>query len=303
MSNEVKVKKAREYIEGQIDAVYPKTTSIHNKLVMDAMAYSFKNGGKRLRALLIYATYELGEKKHNDIQPFLAALEMIHTYSLIHDDLPSMDNDDLRRGKPTCHIQYDEATAILAGDALLNMAYELMADACVRNEDIAYRKAMKTLAHGAGIFGMVGGQAADLLYENDENVAKEALAYIHHNKTGQLLAAAMKIGAILSGYEDQEVEVFGNIGFTLGLAFQIQDDILDIESTEEKLGKPIGSDAINHKTTYVSLYGIKKAKVKVDELFDEIYKDIEKYRRSSKVEGMTKITLDEVITYIHHRNY
>lgn len=271
----------QEQLNQWIEECLPKATSNRHQKVIEAMDYSVRNGGKRIRPLLMYASYQLlvkqsyAEEYKEDLYPFLGAMEMIHTYSLIHDDLPAMDDDDLRRGKPTCHIVFGEANAILAGDGLLNYAFESISqkayDTLLKYPERGIRmvRAMATLSKAAGIYGMIGGQAADMLFENSESVALEDLLYIHRHKTGALLEASCVIGAILSGASEGQIELLRNIGENIGLAFQIQDDLLDRLSTTEELGKPVHSDEKNKKTTYLSFYSIEEAKVEILRRMDE----------------------------------
>ena len=249
-------------IEDMITRYLPKEEG-YQKTVLEAMNYSVLAGGKRLRPLLMLETYRLfGGSNFRVVEPFMAALEMIHTYSLVHDDLPAMDNDEYRRGKKTTHAVYGEAMGILAGDALLNFAFETALQAYdAADED--YHKvtcAMKILAKRAGIFGMIGGQTADIEAEHQQtDMREEHLLFIHENKTGALIQSAMCIGAVLAGAEETAVKQMEECALDIGVAFQIQDDILDVTSTTQMLGKPVGSDAKNEKTTYVSLKGIEQA--------------------------------------------
>ena len=223
------------------------------KTVMSAMNYSINAGGKRLRPMLMQETYRLFGGTGKVIEPFMAAIEMIHTYSLVHDDLPAMDNDTLRRGKPTTHVAYGEAMAILAGDGLLNYAFETALKAFEEEEDPKkIAGALQVLAKKAGIYGMIGGQTAYIEAENlQDKVTLEHMLYIHEHKTAALIQAAMTVGAILAGATKEQVALVEQAAYDIGVAFQIQDDILDITSNAETLGKPIGSDERNHKTTYV----------------------------------------------------
>ncbi|MBQ9765716.1 MAG: polyprenyl synthetase family protein [Lachnospiraceae bacterium] len=249
----------------------------YQKTVIEAMNYSVLAGGKRLRPLLMNEVYSLfGGDNKLLVGPFMAAMEMIHTYSLVHDDLPAMDNDEYRRGKKTTHVVFGEAMGILAGDALLNYAYETALcafDACDKEDRASLLKvirALKLLSKKAGIYGMVGGQVKDVeLTENGEAPDAEELDFIHNLKTGALIEASMMIGAVLAGAGDEEIEIVGNIASKIGMAFQIQDDILDVIGDEAALGKPIGSDDKNNKVTYVTLYGIDKAKTDVEALTGE----------------------------------
>lgn len=229
--------------------------------VIEAMNYSVNAGGKRLRPILMQETYRMFGGKGEEIEAFMAAIEMIHTYSLVHDDLPAMDNDEYRRGRKTTHVVYGEGMAILAGDALLNYAFETALQAFEQtNQMQAVAKAMKILAKKAGIYGMIGGQTADIEAENlQEKVTQEHLLFIHEHKTAALIQAAMMIGAILAGADDEQVKIIEKAAYEIGVAFQIQDDILDVTSTFEELGKPIGSDEKNNKTTYVTLKGLEVA--------------------------------------------
>ncbi len=229
--------------------------------VLEAMNYSMKAGGKRLRPILMRETAKFFGTDNEEVKPFMAAMEMIHTYSLVHDDLPAMDNDAFRRGLPTTHIKYGHAMGILAGDALLNYAYEMCANAIVVSKDmIKAAKAFKVLSSKAGIFGMVGGQTVDVEYTgNGTQMNKEVLDFIFKLKTGALIEASMMIGAILSDANDEEIKKIEEIASAIGMAFQIQDDILDVTSTMEVLGKPVMSDEKNHKETFVSLYGTDKS--------------------------------------------
>ncbi len=227
-------------------------------LIKDAMAYSVFAGGKRMRPLLTLGMCEMLGGSVEDALPFACAVEFIHTYSLIHDDLPAMDDDDMRRGKPTNHKVFGEATAILAGDGLLNMAYELMSARCTEQPGRRTSAAMHEVARAAGIFGMVGGQVADMYFEN-RNVTNRALLYIHERKTAALIKAALVSGAIIAGADEQTAAAVADAGVKLGVAFQIKDDILDVTADEQTLGKPTGSDLKNQKATYVSLHGLEKA--------------------------------------------
>lgn len=243
----------------------------HQKTVFEAMNYSVVAGGKRLRPMLMQETYRYFTKTNvneDALNRFMAALEYIHTYSLVHDDLPAMDNDVLRRGMPTTHVKYGEAMAILAGDGLLNYAYEVAAGAFNDNNDYKMvASALKILARKPGIYGMIGGQVIDV--ENcGKNISMDVLEKIHELKTGALIETAMMIGAILAGASSEEVDIVEQVALNIGLAFQIQDDVLDVTSTDEVLGKPVNSDEKNDKSTYVNLVGIDKAKILVKEHTD-----------------------------------
>ena len=242
----------------------------YQRTIMEAMEYSLMAGGKRLRPMLMWESYRLFGGEGAAIEPFMAAIEMIHTYSLVHDDLPAMDNDDYRRGRKTTHVVYGEAMGILAGDALLNFAFEtaVKAFAMCPQKSIEIGQAMRVLSEKAGIYGMLGGQVIDVK-ETGHAVSKDVLDTIYELKTGALIEAAMMIGAILGGASQEEVKTVERIASLVGLAFQVQDDILDVISTQEEIGKPIHSDEKNEKTTYVTLLGIDDAKKVVEEKSEE----------------------------------
>lgn len=236
------------------------------KTVIEAMNYSILAGGKRIRPLLMQETYKLFGGDKEVINPFIAAVEMIHTYSLVHDDLPAMDNDEYRRGRKTTHAVYGEATGILAGDGLLNLAFETATKAFdLSDEYEKIGRALQILSCKSGVFGMIGGQSVDI--ENDgKPIDKDTLDFIYRLKTAALIECSMMIGAVLGGADSNQVDIMEQIANKVGLAFQIQDDILDVTSTMEILGKPILSDEKNHKTTYVTLQGLDKAKKDVKEI-------------------------------------
>lgn len=249
--------------------------------VDEAMCYSLSAGGKRLRPILLMATAEtLGKKGYNYL-PVAAALEMIHTYSLIHDDLPCMDDDDLRRGKPTCHKVYGEAMAVLAGDGLLTLAFEVMLEQKNVPGEVLVEVA-REIAMCAGNFGMVGGQALDLAAEGKTLNAEEMRA-LHSGKTGAMFIAAVRSGARLAAAKDQELLALTKFADLFGLAFQIRDDILDVEGTTEELGKPAGSDVKNNKCTYVSLYGVDGAKALLDKTITEAKACLEMFGSNGQV--------------------
>ena len=245
------------YIEAALERAVPQQGEFP-PVIYDAMRYSLLAGGKRLRPMMLLAACEAVGGRKEDALPFACALEMIHTYSLIHDDLPAMDNDDYRRGRLTNHKVYGEGMAILAGDALLHHAMETMATACAENPNPRTTGAMRAIAHGAGIFGMLAGQAVDVLLEG-KPLDQKTLDFIHLHKTAAMIRGALEAGALLGGADQETAEQFGLAGDKIGVAFQIIDDILDVTSTMEELGKPIHSDEKNQKTTYVTLYGIEKS--------------------------------------------
>lgn len=242
------------------------------KVLIEAVNYSMKAGGKRIRPLLMFESYKMTGGSHAVIEPFMAAIEMIHTQSLIHDDLPAIDGDLYRRGKKTTHAVYGEALGVLSGDALLNLAYETALGAFSYPDDkLKTAEALVLLARKTGIQGMLGGQSVDVTNEKNEifQVEKEMLDYIYLNKTAALVEVSLMIGATLAGASKGEVACIEQIGRKIGLAFQIQDDILDVTSTIEELGKPVFSDAKNNKTTYVTLLGVEGAKAEVERLTSE----------------------------------
>lgn len=272
-------------IEKIICKFLPEETG-YQEIVIKAMNYSILAGGKRLRPMLMQETYRLFGGTGKEIEPFMAAMEMIHTYSLVHDDLPAMDNDEYRRGRKTTHVVFGEAFGILAGDGLLNYAFETALKAFpAEDEDgeinagkfMSIAKAMKVLAKKAGIYGMIGGQTADIEAEEMTSIDTERLLYIHENKTAALIQSSMMIGAILAGASESEVQRIEKCAYNIGIAFQIQDDILDVIGTMEELGKPIGSDEKNNKQTYVTLNGLETSKQHVKELSEEAIGIIESF--------------------------
>ena len=268
MNFKTELQERTDFAEAVIEKYLPEEHGFSGRMA-EAVNYSMRAGGKRLRPVFMREAYQILGGEGEIIEPFMAASEMVHTHSLIHDDLPALDNDEFRRGKQTTHIVFGEAAAILAGDALLNYAYETAFSAFDMAKDEAelqrVAKALKVLAQKTGIKGMLGGQGVDV--ENDgKPLEKQLLDYIYENKTSALIEAALMVGGILAGATD--IEKLEQIGSKIGIAFQIQDDILDVISAEE-LGKPIGSDEKNNKTTYVTLEGIEKAGNEVQKLTDE----------------------------------
>lgn len=255
---ELRDKKVKE-IEEILKSYLPEQNG-YQRIIMDAMEYSLMAGGKRLRPMLMQETYRLFGGTEKVIEPFMAAQEMIHTYSLVHDDLPAMDDDELRRGRKTTHVVYGEDMGILAGDALLNYAFETAAAAFEEYPEKALQigKAMKILGNKAGIYGMLGGQVVDVK-ETGHALDKDVLDFIYALKTGALLESSMMIGATLADADEESIALIEKVASKVGLAFQVQDDILDVTSTAEVLGKPIHSDEKNEKTTYVTLLGIDEA--------------------------------------------
>ncbi|MCR4904295.1 MAG: polyprenyl synthetase family protein [Butyrivibrio sp.] len=290
--------------EGLINSFLPKEEG-YQKKVIEAMNYSIMAGGKRLRPMLMLEFYRLlGGRDEKVIAPFMAAMEMIHTYSLVHDDLPAMDNDEYRRGRKTTHIVYGPGMATLAGDGLLNYAFEtaLKAYPYCKNlpeldDEIEDRfvYALHILSSKAGIYGMVGGQCADIECEGRQDITSHELLFIHENKTGALIEASMMIGAVLSGADKEKLSMIEKIGSNVGIAFQIQDDILDVEGDESVIGKPVGSDEKNEKVTYVTLHGMEASKQEVKRLSKEAESLLEKVGEDNKF-------LSELIEYLISRN-
>lgn len=267
----------------------------YQRTLLEAVNYSMLVGGKKLRPLLMQQTYVMFGGKSEVIRPFMAAIEMIHTHSLIHDDLPAMDNDEYRRGKKTTHVVYGEAMAILAGDALLNMAYETAAKAFdIEPGNPALGRAFQILTGKTGIYGMIGGQSVDV--ENEGKKLNDGqLYFVYRLKTGALIEASMMIGAVLAGATEEEVETVQQIAEKIGLAFQIQDDILDVTGEEEQLGKPVKSDEKNNKVTYVTVNGLEQAG-----------KDVARYSKEA-VELLESLPyenefLENLILHLIHRN-
>lgn len=257
--------KRTEEVQEILYQYLPEETGYQNTL-LQAMNYSMQAGGKRLRPLLMQETYRLFGGTGRIVEPFMAAMEMIHTHSLIHDDLPAMDNDEYRRGRKTTHIVYGEAMAILAGDGLLNLAYETASRAFeMEPENPAVGKAMAVLARKTGITGMIGGQSVDV-EQSGKDLSRGQLDFIYRLKTSALIEGSMMVGAILAGASADEAAQIEQVASDVGLAFQIRDDILDVTSTSQVLGKPINSDEKNHKTTYVTMEGLKKAEKDVKEI-------------------------------------
>ncbi|MBO7387316.1 MAG: polyprenyl synthetase family protein [Lachnospiraceae bacterium] len=288
-------------IEKIIKEYLPKEDGFQ-KTVIEAMNYSILSGGKRLRPMLMWETYKMLGGTGDVIKPFMAAIEMIHTYSLIHDDLPCMDNDEYRRGRKTTHVVYGEAMAVLAGDALLNFAFETATKAfgLVDERDSVMlsrvAKAIRILGMKAGIYGMVGGQCVDVEAEKEElDISGDMLMYIHKNKTAALIEASMMIGGLLAGADGASVKCLEKCAENVGIAFQIQDDILDVIGTLEELGKPIGSDAKNNKKTYVTIFGMDRAERDVTALSEEAISNIESVDKNNKGEFLKKL----IISLIH----
>lgn len=285
-----------EHINNVLEKFLPAEEG-QQRIIFEAMNYSVRAGGKRLRPILMEETYHMFGGSSAVIEPFMAAIEMIHTYSLVHDDLPAMDNDEYRRGKKTTHAVYGEAMGILAGDALLNLAYETTAKAFdMEVADARVARAFTVLAKKAGVYGMVGGQVVDVESEKSDDcpITREKLDFIYRLKTGALIESSMMIGAILAGASSDEVSRVEQIAAKLGLAFQIQDDVLDVTSTLEVLGKPVGSDEKNNKATYVTFEGLDKAVSDVERISKEAEEQLDDL-------GYDDTFLKELFEYLIHR--
>lgn len=263
-------------------------------VIYEAMNYSLFAGGKRLRPTIMLLVCDMLGGDYEEVIPFACAMEMIHTYSLIHDDLPAMDNDDLRRGKPTNHKVYGEAIAILAGDALLNKAFEVVSGHSYKNPELAIR-AISVLSVSSGTEGMIGGQTVDIQSEG-KKITQEELLYLHALKTGAIIRSSGVIGAIMSGASEEEIKAIDEYCLKLGIAFQIQDDLLDVMGNSEQLGKSIGSDSENEKTTFVTLFGIDGSKKAVSDYTNEAISAL-------SVFGKRADTLKALADYLINRNY
>ncbi|RDY24841.1 polyprenyl synthetase family protein [Romboutsia maritimum] len=289
------LKERANYIEDLLKKYMPKEEG-YQKTIMEAMNYSLEAGGKRLRPILTLEACKVVGGNEEDVIAFAVAIEMIHTYSLIHDDLPALDNDDLRRGRPTNHKVYGESMAILAGDALLNYAFEVMLSNSINKEDSnKYLCAINEIAKSSGIYGMIGGQVVDVQSENVQ-ISKDKLDFIHLNKTAAIIIGCMRAGAIIGGANDEQLEEITKYAKNIGLSFQIVDDILDIVGDEAKLGKKVGSDIENHKSTYPSLLGLDKSKEIARSLIDEAKLSISKLSEETEL-------LDGLADYIIAREY
>ncbi|HKM33148.1 MAG TPA: farnesyl diphosphate synthase [Lachnospiraceae bacterium] len=300
---EVSIKKRAGEIDDILKSYLPAEEGLQ-KTVIEAMHYSVLAGGKRIRAMLMQETYRLCGGQGKIVEPFMAAMEMIHTYSLIHDDLPAMDNDEYRRGRKTTHVVFGEGMAVLAGDALLNYAFETAltsfssCDAAgiplVERYQMA-SAALIILAKKAGIYGMIGGQTADIEAETKKDITIDRLIFIHEHKTAALMEGSMMIGAILAGADTNTVDSMEKCAHNIGVAFQIQDDILDVIGNEEKIGKKVGSDEKNHKQTYVTMKGVKEAEKEVKRLSAEALAILMECPGDSQF-------LQELTKYLIHRN-
>ena len=290
-----------EAIEAVLRAYLPKEEG-YQKTVLEAMNYSLLAGGKRLRPMLLWEMYRLFGGTGKLAEPFMVAIEMIHTYSLVHDDLPAMDNDEYRRGRKTTWSVYGEGMGILAGDGLLNFAFETALGAASKNstpdEAVRVLRALKILAGKAGVYGMIGGQTADIEAENQTNpLTEEQLLFIHEKKTAALIQASMMIGAVLAGAGEEQISSVEKCAYNIGIAFQIQDDILDVVGDSRELGKQAGSDARNNKQTYVTQNGLEKSREMVEALSEEAQEILRKMSLAEK----QPVFLEKLIEQLIHR--
>lgn len=263
-------------IENRLVQLLPRCANGQDEVV-EAMRYSISNGGKRLRPVLCLEFAKACGADRYDALDFACAVEFVHTYSLIHDDLPCMDDDDMRRGKPSCHKQFGEAVALLAGDALLTQAFQILSGSSLDDSKIA--SACALLAQNSGVSGMVGGQVIDLKYESQTPDMKQILA-VHRLKTGALIAAACLLGCIAAGADENKIAAASAYAYNLGVAFQIKDDILDVTASTDELGKPAGSDAQNNKTTYVTLRGVENAQNDVEKLTESAVARLDEFENT-----------------------
>lgn len=285
-----------EILKNEVDqylTTYFQDKNDYNKLIYEAMAYSINVGGKRIRPILMLLTYSMYKSNYKNILPMACAVEMIHTYSLIHDDLPCMDNDDLRRGMPSNHKKFGEGVAVLAGDALLNEAFNVMLSCDI--EHSVKIETMKILSYSSSAEGMIGGQIVDILSEN-RSISEKELYYMHSKKTGELIRSSIVCGAILGGASKEEIKILDEYGKKLGLVFQIKDDILDVEGDKEKLGKNVNVDSDNDKTTFVTLYGIEQCKRMAKNITDECFKLLYSLDRETK-------ELEDITSFLLLRDY
>lgn len=280
MDFNVELKNKISYTDSKLDYFMPKENQ-YPEIISKSMRYSVFAGGKRLRPILLISACEALGGDREKAAPFACAIEMIHTYSLIHDDLPAMDNDDYRRGMPTNHKAFGENIAILAGDALLNHSFEIMTEASYNSNDFKCVEAMRAIGKASGIRGMIGGQVIDVISDGKKINAK-TLEFIHKNKTAAMIVGALTAGGILGGANETQVNRLAEAGERIGIAFQIQDDILDVTSTKEVLGKNVKSDEKNEKTTYVTMYGLEKSKEFVEQLSSEAVEILEQFSKNDR---------------------
>ncbi len=294
MDFKVQLKNYQEQVNNELEK-YSGKKDVPEKILNNSMEYSLMAGGKRLRPILVIATYEIFGKNINKCIPYAVAIEMVHNFSLIHDDLPGIDNDDFRHGKPTNHKKFNEATAILAGDGLLNQAYIVISEDLIKSESEELKNKLKVFNEfSTAVDRMIAGEYIDTEYEGKQ-ITDEYLEYIHKNKTGALLKLCVRMGAILANANEKDLEKLTKYAEKIGLAFQIKDDILSEEGNEEILGKPVGNDKELEKCTYVSKYGLQGAKKILEEITKEAIEELKEY--GDKAEFLRKLAL-----YIKDRN-
>lgn len=294
MDFKVQLKKYQEQVNNELEK-YSGKKDVPEKILNNSMEYSLIAGGKRLRPILVIATYEIFGKNINKCIPYAVAIEMVHNFSLIHDDLPGIDNDDFRHGKPTNHKKFNEATAILAGDGLLNQAYIVISEDLIKSESEELKNKLKVFNEfSTAVDRMIAGEYIDTEYEGKQ-ITDEYLEYIHKNKTGALLKLCVRMGAILANANEKDLEKLTKYAEKIGLAFQIKDDILSEEGNEEILGKPVGNDKELEKCTYVSKYGLQGAKKILEEITKEAIEELKEY-------GDRAEFLRELALYIKDRN-
>lgn len=294
MDFKVQLKKYQEQVNNELEK-YSGKKDVPEKILNNSMEYSLMAGGKRLRPILVIATYEIFGKNINKCIPYAVAIEMVHNFSLIHDDLPGIDNDDFRHGKPTNHKKFNEATAILAGDGLLNQAYIVISEDLIKSESEELKNKLKVFNEfSTAVDRMIAGEYIDTEYEGKQ-ITDEYLEYIHKNKTGALLKLCVRMGAILANTNEKDLEKLTKYAEKIGLAFQIKDDILSEEGNEEILGKPVGNDKELEKCTYVSKYGLQGAKKILEEITKEAIEELKEY-------GDRAEFLRELALYIKDRN-
>lgn len=294
MEFKVQLKKYQEQVNNELEK-YLRKKDVPEKVLNNSMEYSLMAGGKRLRPILVIATYEIFGKNINKCIPYAVAIEMVHNFSLIHDDLPGIDNDDFRHGKPTNHKKFNEATAILAGDGLLNQAYIVISEDLIKSESEELKNKLKVFNEfSTAVDRMIAGEYIDTEYEGKQ-ITDEYLEYIHKNKTGALLKLCVRMGAILANANEKDLEKLTKYAEKIGLAFQIKDDILSEEGNEEILGKPVGNDKELEKCTYVSKYGLQGTKKILEEITKEAIEELKEY-------GDRAEFLRELALYIKDRN-
>lgn len=294
MDFKVQLKKYQEQVNNELEK-YLRKKDVPEKILNNSMEYSLMAGGKRLRPILVIATYEIFGKNINKCIPYAVAIEMVHNFSLIHDDLPGIDNDDFRHGKPTNHKKFNEATAILAGDGLLNQAYIVISEDLIKSESEELENKLKVFNEfSTAVDRMIAGEYIDTEYEGKQ-ITDEYLEYIHKNKTGALLKLCVRMGAILANANEKDLDRLTKYAEKIGLAFQIKDDILSEEGNEEILGKPVGNDKELEKCTYVSKYGLQGAKKILEEITKEAIEELKEYGDKAEF-------LRELAVYIKDRN-